>query len=98
MAFGLGQIIVWIALGLLVGSLAGLLLRRKKEGFGTWGNLGIGLVGAVVGGFFSRLMGLDLGLAELSISLEDIVSGLIGAFLFVGFLSILKQRKVQNKK
>jgi uncharacterized membrane protein YeaQ/YmgE (transglycosylase-associated protein family) len=45
----LAQAIVWIIVGLLGGSLAALMITRERKGFGILRNLGIGLVGALVG-------------------------------------------------
>ena len=39
------QLIVWIVVGLLGGSLAGLIIKRDRQGFGTARNLALGLVG-----------------------------------------------------
>ena len=46
------QLVVWIIVGLLGGSIAGLLVQRKRSGFGLARNLIIGLIGALIGGFF----------------------------------------------
>lgn len=50
MVISFSQIIVWLIIGGLGGTLAGALVRWQREGFGVWTNLGIGLVGAVVAG------------------------------------------------
>jgi len=42
----INQIVVWIIIGLLGGSLAGLIITRERKGFGILRNLGVGLVGA----------------------------------------------------
>jgi uncharacterized membrane protein YeaQ/YmgE (transglycosylase-associated protein family) len=70
------QLIVWIVVGLLGGSLAGLLITWDREGFGVLRNLGVGLVGAIVGGLLFRLFGLLPGLEKIAISLRDVVAGL----------------------
>ena len=44
-------VVVWLIVGALAGSLAGMVVKRSKEGFGRLANIGIGLVGALVGGF-----------------------------------------------
>jgi uncharacterized membrane protein YeaQ/YmgE (transglycosylase-associated protein family) len=46
--------LVWF---LLIGAIAGKL--TKGRGFGLAGNLGIGVIGAVIGGFIFRLIGLS---------------------------------------
>jgi uncharacterized membrane protein YeaQ/YmgE (transglycosylase-associated protein family) len=50
-----GGIIAWIVVGIIAGWLAGLITRA--EGFGCFGNLVIGLLGAAVGGFVFSLVG-----------------------------------------
>ena len=68
----LAQFIVWIVMGLLGGSLAGLIMTRERKGFGLARNMGLGLAGAIVGGLLFRLPGLLPGLDQISISLRDV--------------------------
>lgn len=87
------NVIAWLIVGLLAGSLAGMLVRRQKAGYGKLGNLGIGLVGALIGGFLFRLFKIDLGLGDINISLEDLVAALIGAFVFLIILTLIRRGK-----
>ena len=75
------QIIVWIVVGLLGGSLAGLIMTWDREGFGLLRNLGLGLAGALVGGLLFRLFGLLPGLDKIAISLRDTVAALVGSLI-----------------
>lgn len=93
MAITLSQIIVWLIIGLLGGTLAGAVVRWQREGFGWWTNLGIGLVGALVGGALFRLFGIWPGLESISISLRDVVSAVIGSMLFLGGLWLWHKRQ-----
>ena len=68
------QLIVWIIIGLLGGSLTGLLVKRERGGFGIARNLGIGLIGAIIGGFLFRLLGLLPSLDKITISLRDVIA------------------------
>ena len=43
MKFELAQIVVWLIVGALAGSFAGMVVTFKKEGLGRWTNLGVGL-------------------------------------------------------
>lgn len=86
MAVTLLELGVWLIVGLLAGSLAGLVVKRTRKGFGRYSNLGIGLAGAVIGGVLFDLLKIDLGLAGISISLQDIVSAFVGSLLFLGVL------------
>jgi uncharacterized membrane protein YeaQ/YmgE (transglycosylase-associated protein family) len=79
----LAQFVVWIIVGLLGGSLAGLLIRRERKGFGVLRNLALGLVGALVGGLLFRLLRLFAGLDKVSVSLRDIVAAVVGSLLIL---------------
>jgi len=92
MALLLSQIIVWLIIGLIGGTLAGVVVRWQREGFGWWTNLGIGLVGAVVGGVLFRLFGILPGLESIAISLRDVVSAFTGSILFLLGLWLWQKR------
>jgi uncharacterized membrane protein YeaQ/YmgE (transglycosylase-associated protein family) len=75
------QVIVWIVVGLLGGTLVGRLVTWSKAGLGLWKNLGLGLSGALIGGFLFRMLGIFPALDNYSISLRDIVASVAGALL-----------------
>lgn len=79
----LGKLIVWLIVGALAGTLASRLVTFKREGFGLWFNLGIGMIGAVVGGGLFWVLGIDFKLGELKITFEDLISAIIGSFLCI---------------
>jgi len=91
------QIIVWLVVGALAGSLVGSVIKRSREGFGLWTNLGVGLIGAAVGGFLFDLFGIDLGLGELSVSFEDLLAAFVGSLIFLAAVLIGK-KQVEKKK
>jgi uncharacterized membrane protein YeaQ/YmgE (transglycosylase-associated protein family) len=71
-----GGIIAWIIVGLIAGWLTGLLM--KGGGYGIIGDLIVGLIGALVGGF---LVGLFVhGSVGL---IGSIIVAVIGAVVFV---------------
>jgi uncharacterized membrane protein YeaQ/YmgE (transglycosylase-associated protein family) len=82
----LTQFIVWIIVGLLGGSIVGLIVRRERRGFGAWRNLSLGLVGALVGGLLFWLLGIFPGLDTVRISLRDVVAAVVGSLLVLGAL------------
>ena len=49
-----GGVIAWVVVGLAAGLLAGRVIRGR--GYGTIGDLAIGLVGALVGGFLFGML------------------------------------------
>jgi uncharacterized membrane protein YeaQ/YmgE (transglycosylase-associated protein family) len=75
------QVIVWLVVGLLGGSLAGLIITWDRKGFGFFRNLAVGLVGALVGGWLFRLLGLLPQLDKFAISLRDVVAAVVGSLL-----------------
>jgi uncharacterized membrane protein YeaQ/YmgE (transglycosylase-associated protein family) len=87
----LDQFIVWIIIGLLGGSLAGLIIKRERKGFGVLRNLGLGLVGALVGGLLFRLLRLFPELDKVTISLRDVVAGLVGSLLVLAALWLVQR-------
>ncbi len=86
------QIIVWLIVGALAGSIAGVVVRRTKEGFGLFTNLGIGLVGALIGGFIFKALNINLKLGKIAVSLEDLLSAFIGSLIFLGVVWFFKRR------
>jgi uncharacterized membrane protein YeaQ/YmgE (transglycosylase-associated protein family) len=75
------QVIVWLVVGLLGGSLAGLIITWDRKGFGLLRNLAVGLAGALVGGLLFRMFGLLPQLDKFAISLRDVVAAVIGSLI-----------------
>ena len=90
------QLIVWIVVGLLGGSLAGLLITWEREGFGLLRNLGVGLVGAFVGGLLFRAFGILPGLDKIAISLRDVVAALVGSLLVLAALWLWRKSRTSQ--
>jgi uncharacterized membrane protein YeaQ/YmgE (transglycosylase-associated protein family) len=82
----LDQILVWIIIGLIGGSLAGLIVKRERRGFGFLRNFGLGLAGALVGGLLFRLLRLLPGLDQVMISLRDVVAAIVGSLIVLAAL------------
>lgn len=87
----LGQIIVWVIVGLAVGTLVGRLFTRRKGGFGWIGNLIIGLVGAIIGGFLFSLLNINITNLALTFTLEDVLAAFVGAVIFVILLGFIRR-------
>jgi uncharacterized membrane protein YeaQ/YmgE (transglycosylase-associated protein family) len=45
--------------------------------------MGVGMLGALVGGFLFRLFYIDLGLGEIKITFEDLISAFVGSLLCI---------------
>ena len=77
------ELIVWIVIGLIGGTLAGLIVTQQRRGFGFFQNLGLGLVGALIGGGVFRIFGVLPGLDGIAISLRDVIAAIAGSLLLV---------------
>jgi uncharacterized membrane protein YeaQ/YmgE (transglycosylase-associated protein family) len=92
MSFSFAQVVVWTIIGLLAGTLVGVVVKGERKGFGLLPNLALGLAGALVGGMLFRLLGLFPGLEQVTISLRDIVSAVIGSTLVLIGLWVYRSR------
>ena len=79
--------LVWF---LIIGGVAGFLAGRimKGRGFGILGNIGVGVVGAVIGGFLFGLMGISTGSGLLG----SLVSATIGAMILLYLVGLYKKK------
>jgi uncharacterized membrane protein YeaQ/YmgE (transglycosylase-associated protein family) len=85
------QVIVWIVVGLIGGGLASRLITWDRAGFGNFRNLGLGLIGALVGGLLFRWLNLLPGLDKVSVSLRDIVAAVAGSLLVLAAIWLAKR-------
>jgi len=98
MSIPIGKIIVWLIIGALAGTLAGRLMTFSKRGFGVWANVGFGMVGAVVGGLIFRLLHIDLGLGEIKITFEDLISAFVGSLLCIITRRLIRKDAAPKKQ
>ena len=82
------SIIGWIIVGLIAGWLASLLMRG---GYGLIGDLIVGIVGAIIGGF---LAGIVLGGDYVAgFNLATIVVSVIGAVILIAILRMVGPKR-----
>ena len=84
MTLSLGSLVIWLLVGLIAGWLAGELTRGS--GFGLWGNIVIGIIGAVLGGILLSALGVDPGGF-----LGEVVQAVIGALVLLALISVVRQ-------
>ena len=82
-SLSLGELTIWLIVGTLAGSLAGMVATRTKRGFGRLANLGTGLVGALIGGAAVNLFNISFGLGDFAITGDDIASAFAGSLIFL---------------
>lgn len=85
------QLIVWIIIGGLAGSLTSMFVRRQYDGFGAFLNLIIGMAGAVIGGLFFDLLNLNFGfLSQIAISFDQILAAIVGSLILLLVLGVIR--------
>ena len=81
-------ILSWIVVGLIAGFLAGLVV--KGGGFGLLGDIIVGVVGGLLGGWISVNL-LHFG-SMTGINLESILIAFVGAVIFLIVIRLIRRR------
>lgn len=81
------NIILWVILGTLVGWVASLVMNTNKQQ-GALLNIGVGMVGALVGGGIMELLG---GSEVAGFNLYSFLVSLLGAVVFLGILKAVSR-------
>jgi len=70
--------LIWfLIIGAVAGWLAGMVMKGRK-GYGILGNIIVGCIGSLIGGFLFDLLGVNL---SLGIRYEGLITSLITAFI-----------------
>lgn len=91
MQINLLELISWLVIGALAGSLASSVVRGR--GYGLLVNIAVGLIGAVIGAILLRLLNINLNLGTFTLNLDTLLAAFIGALLLVAILGITGRRK-----
>lgn len=78
------NLILFLIIGGVAGWLAGLIM--KGRGFGVLANIGIGIVGSLIGGFVFRLLGL-----AATGAIGELVTATAGAILLLFIVRAIKK-------
>lgn len=81
-------ILSWIVVGLIAGWLAGMVM--KGSGYGVIGNIVVGIVGALLGGYLSTLL-FD-GTSVSGINFQSLLIATIGAIVMIFIVRLLPGR------
>ncbi len=73
------SILSWIVLGLIAGFIASKLVNRTGEGILL--DIALGIVGAVIGGYLTSLLGFSAGISGLNI--PSLIVAILGAVVFL---------------
>jgi len=80
------SIIAFLLIGVIAGWLAGKIM--KGGGFGLIGNMVVGIIGAVIGGYIFKMAGVSTGGL-----IGNIVTATIGAVILLFLIGLFKKGK-----
>ena len=81
--------VVWIILGLVAGYIANQIVYR--EGKGLWLNMGLGIVGAIVGGIIFSVLG---GAGITGINPYSLIVAVVGSIIVLWIYNAVSGRRV----
>jgi uncharacterized membrane protein YeaQ/YmgE (transglycosylase-associated protein family) len=84
-------ILSWILVGLIAGWLAGEMMRGS--GFGLIGNMIVGIVGALLGGFLASAL-FNIANPLSGFNLPSLVVAFLGSVILLAILSLFRRRPV----
>lgn len=87
----LGQLIFWLIIGGAVGSIVGRVLRDRRRGYGMIGNIVVGLIGAIIGGFLFDVLDISIW-DDIVISFNDLIAAFVGGVVFVTLVWFIRRR------
>lgn len=101
LAMSPGDIFTWVFVGVLAGTLAAMVFTRRETGFGHLANLGVGLLGALIGGFVLGVMPFRVDMGSLAIGVNELIASVAGSVVLLIFTKWLaasqKARKMQDQ-
>lgn len=83
------QVILWAIIGAIAGYLATRLVPGQR--MGELGSIVLGMAGAFVGAGIVNLFAIDLGLDEISISLQDLIAAFLGSVLLLIIIGLIRR-------
>ena len=94
MSIEISEIVNWLVVGAIAGGFVGMLLTGRKAGYGWFKNLGLGLLGGLVGGIlFVKLVNLDYGMSKIQITLQEVVAAVLGTLIVIVLMKLLRRKK-----
>jgi uncharacterized membrane protein YeaQ/YmgE (transglycosylase-associated protein family) len=84
----LTSIVVWVILGAISGWIAGKIMKGK--GFGTVGNIVVGIIGSIFGGWLAGQLGIS-GAVTGGLTFASIVTAVAGAIVLLFLIGLVKK-------
>ncbi len=85
------ELVVWLIIGGMAGAITGFVVRRNRSGFGVLGNVIVGLIGALIGGFLFQTLGISVSDFQLTLSLDALIAAIVGSLILVVLLSFVRR-------
>ena len=82
------SIIIWVLLGAVSGWIAGQIM--KGGGFGTVGNIVVGIIGSFIGGWLAGQLGI-VGAVVGGFSIPSILTAVAGACVLLFIIGLIKK-------
>ncbi len=93
MSIQVSEIINWLIVGGIAGGFVGMILTGRKQGYGWYKNLALGLLGGLIGGIlFIKLIDLDFGMSKIRITLQELVAAVLGTLIVWLILKLTKKK------
>lgn len=90
----MGNIIAWLVLGLIAGAIAKAIYPGHQGG-GIFATMGLGILGALLGGYLGQLLlgsGAAAAASAGSISIGSIIFAVLGAMLLIFLWGLFTRR------
>lgn len=78
------ELVIWLVVGGVAGWLAGLIM---KKGFGLVGNIIVGILGAIVGGYLFKAFDISIGSGIAA----ALISAVVGAVVLLFVVGLIKK-------
>ena len=91
MELDVAAIIVWLIVGALGGYIAGMIVKMRSRGFGVVGNIVIGLIGALIGGFLFDFFKISVA-GDVVIEANDVIAAIVGSIILLVVLTLIRRK------
>ena len=91
MDLNISQLVVWLVVGALAGTLTSMLFYRTRTPITDAGSIVLGLLGLLVGSMLFNFFNIRLGLPVLAVSGDGFVAAILGSFLLLLLARFLRR-------
>jgi len=86
--------IIWLIIGGIIGWIASLIMKTDAQQ-GVFLNVIVGIIGALLGGWLSGMLGIGGGSINDGISFTSILVSLIGAIVLLAIVNLFRRGRVR---